>query len=545
MLLALAQINPILGSFAYNRKKIIANIEEARSQGAEIILFPELAICGYAPEDLLLFPEFIEQMEEELLTIVKESHNIIVVIGLVRKNPHKGEKGLLNSACIIENGTILGFQDKILLPDYDVFSERRYFDPGKEVAIWKLKGKNVAVLICEDIWQHGAMVKYASYEQDPVKMLLPKKVDLLLNLSASPFFIGQEKLREGVCRDVARTLGAPIALVNQVGGNDSLLFDGKSLFVGSDGQIVARAEGFIEELLFCKLENREAIECHDEPMQDLFDALVMGIKDYFYKVDYDSAIFGLSGGIDSSLVAVILVHALGKEKVKALFMPSRYTSQESFADAKKQAEILGISLEEISIEKPFQSYLDLLTSNVPLSPLSQENLQARVRGMILMAYSNNCGSMVIGTGNKSEIALGYTTLYGDMCGGLLVIGDLTKGRVRELSQWLNRKGEIILKGILEKPPSAELRENQKDSDTLPPYPMIDRVLEGYVEEHLSPIKIAEKEGISLTLVKELVRKIHLNEYKRQQAPPILRVTKRSFIEGRRFPIAQHWSIYDK
>jgi len=542
MLIALAQMNPILGGFAHNRKKIISNIEEARAQGAAIVLFPELALCGYAPEDLLLLPEFIAQMEEELMTVVRASSEIIVIVGLARRHPYGGEKGLLNSACIIENGKILGFQDKILLPDYDVFSERRYFDPGQTVSIWTLKGKEVAILICEDIWQHGGLLEYVSYERDPVEMLVGKKVDLLLNLSASPFFIGHEGARQGVCGKVARTLGCPVALVNQVGGNDSLIFDGKSLLMRKDGQVVKRAKGFEEELLLCDIESEQRVEYRDDPMQNLFDALVMGTRDYFRKVGYHSAIFGLSGGIDSALVAAILVHALGRENVHALFMPSRYTSKESAEDAKKQAELLGITCEELSIEGPFKSYLELLQPTMEVCGVTEENLQARVRGMLLMAYSNQLGHMVIGTGNKSELAMGYSTLYGDMCGGLEIIGDVTKGWVVALCKWLNREKEMIVKRVIEKEPSAELRENQKDSDTLPPYDIVDRVLEGYVHEHLSPKQIAENEGIELSLVKELVRKIHCNEYKRQQSPPSLRVTKRSFSEGRRFPIAQHWNV---
>jgi NAD+ synthase (glutamine-hydrolysing) len=542
MLLALAQINPILGGFSHNRKKIINAIEAARAQGADIVLFPELALCGYAPEDLLLLPEFVAKMEEELLLIAEASHDIIVIVGLARKNPYGGEKRLLNSACVIENGTILGFQDKILLPDYDVFSERRYFDPGKATHIWTLKGKRVAILICEDIWQHGGLLEYVSYARDPVKMLVGEQIDLVLNLSASPFFIGHEHARQKVCGEVARTLNCPMALVNQVGGNDSLIFDGRSLFVRSDGSIVQRAKAFEEDLLLCEVENKTVIQCDDDPMEDLFNALVMGTRDYFRKVGYRSAIFGLSGGIDSALVAVILVHALGRENVKALFMPSRYTSVESKEDALRQAEILGIIYETLSIEAPFKSYLELLYPKIQTSGVAEENLQARVRGMLLMAYSNQLGYMVIGTGNKSELAMGYSTLYGDMCGGLEIIGDVKKSWVNALCRWLNRKEEVIVKRILEKEPSAELKADQKDSDSLPPYEIVDRVLEAYVHDHLSPTEIATKEKLELSLVKELVRKIHSNEYKRQQAPPSLRVTKRSFSEGRRFPIAQQWNI---
>lgn len=544
MLLALAQINPTLGNFTTNRNKMLLRIEEARASGVDLICFPELALCGYPPEDLLLLPEFIERMEEELLAIVKASDNIIVIVGLVRKNPYGGEKGLLNSACIIENREIIGFQDKILLPDYDVFSERRYFDPGNTMHTWELRGKQVAIMICEDIWQHAGVLEYVSYEKDPVQMLVGEKVDLLINLSASPFYVGHEKVRQKVCASAAITLNCPVALVNQVGGNDSLIFDGKSLLMRSEGQVVARAPGFAEALLLCDLSCSLPFLFQEEPMQNLFDALVMGTRDYFYKVGYQSAILGLSGGIDSALVATILVHALGKERVIGFLLPSRYTSQESIEDARKQAKILGITLQEISIEKPFQSYLDLLQ---PLfantkEDITEENLQARVRGMILMAYSNKFGHMVIGTGNKSELAMGYATLYGDMCGGLEIIGDVTKGQVIALCRWLNREQELIVKRIIEKPPSAELKENQKDSDTLPSYEILDRVLEDYVHDHLSPEQIAYKESIDLHFVKELVRKIHLNEYKRQQAPLGFRVTKRSFSAGRRFPIAQNWNL---
>lgn len=545
MRVALAQINPIIGSFVYNRDKIIAHIKEAREKGAQIVLFPEMALCGYPPEDLLLMPSFIEEVERELKLIIEASSDIAVVVGTVRPTPAGMEKGLFNSAAIIENKKLLGFQDKMLLPAYDVFSEKRYFEPASQCKIWEIAGKKVGVTICEDIWQHAKAVEYSDYPRDPIEELKDQKPELLLNISASPFYLKRHDIRLKVCRAAAKTLACPLLYCNQVGGNDSLIFDGYSLYLDASGNVLQHAKGFVEELLIVDTEeNFSPIFSALEPEEDLFHALVLGIRDYFQKQGFSKACIGLSGGIDSAVVAYLAVTALGAENVLMLAMPSRYSSEESAVDAKQLSQNLGTKMEWLSIEEPFTAFLNLLEPHFvgKKSDVTEENLQARIRGILLMAFSNKFGYLVLGTGNKSEMAMGYSTLYGDMCGGLGVLSDVTKKQVYALARWFNRKEEIIPQRIIDKPPSAELRPDQKDQDTLPEYAIIDRVLEEYVEDHLSPEEIAEKENFPLPLVKELVRKIHLSEYKRRQAPPGLRVTRKAFSIGRRFPIVQHWNV---
>lgn len=545
MKIALAQINPIIGSLASNRDKIIDRIEAARTSGAQLVIFPEMTLCGYPPEDLLLMPSFIQAMEDELKTIIAATQGIAVIVGTVRENLSGGEKRLYNSAAIIEDKRLIGYQDKILLPDYDVFSERRYFEPGASSTIWKIQGKKVGVTICEDIWQHAKAVTYTNYLRDPVEELKDQKPDLLVNLSGSPYYFYKQKLRLYVCHSAAKTLGCPLFYCNQVGSNDSLIFDGYSLYVDGQGNLRSYAKGFEEDLHIVDTEkNYPLITLAPDPIEELYRALVLGVRDYFHKQGFKRACFGLSGGIDSAVVAPIAVAALGKENILALGLPSRYSSKESVSDSKKLAGNLGISFKELSIEKPFTDFLEILEPQFEgKSPdVTEENLQARIRGMILMAFSNKLGYLLLSTGNKSEMAMGYATLYGDMCGGLAVLSDATKQQVYALANWINRHDEVIPQEIIDKPPSAELRPDQKDSDSLPDYTIVDRVLEQYVEEHLSPEEIAQKFKFPLPLVKELVRKIHLNEYKRKQAPPGLRVTKKAFTAGRHFPIVQHWNV---
>ncbi len=545
MIIALAQINPTIGSLSANYDKIVHNIKQAKAAGADLIVFPEMALCGYPAEDLLLLPSFIKALTDKLKCVIEASHGITVVVGTVRENPSGGEKGLYNTAAIIENGQLIGFQDKALLPDYDVFSERRYFEPASHSAVWSLLGKRVAITICEDIWQHAEAVEYTSYVRDPVEELASQEPDLLLNLSASPFSMGRQDVRLEVCRKAAKTVRCPVLLCNQVGGNDRLIFDGHSLHVDQTGELVQFAKAFEEDLLLVDLDKRYA-PCliPVQQVESLYNALVLGVRDYFHKQGFSRACFGLSGGIDSAVVACIAKEALGAENVLALTMPSRYSSKTSMHDAEELAKNLGIAFEEFSIEKPFETFLETLSPRFKGMPpdVTEENLQARIRGVILMAYSNKFGYLVLGTGNKSEMAMGYATLYGDMCGGLGVLSDVSKEQVYILARYINRNQQIIPQSILEKAPSAELRFDQKDSDSLPEYTIVDLVLGEYVEHHRSPEEIAAAHHLDLTLVKELVRKIHLNEYKRQQAPPGLRVTRRSFTIGRRFPIVQHWNI---
>lgn len=542
---ALAQTNPIIGAFAYNCRKLIQMIKRAKIQEADLVVFPELAICGYPPEDLLLLPSFIDAATKSLKEIIQASQNIIVIVGCVRPNPHGGEKGLYNSAAIIENGELIGFQDKSLLPDYDVFSERRYFEPAHATSLWSLGGKRVGITICEDIWQHAKAVEYATYQRDPVEELRQQQPELLINLSASPYYFRRHEIRLEVGKSAAKSLHCPVLFCNQVGGNDSLIFDGSSFSLDAQGNITHHAKSFEEDLIVVDFEKKaKPLNLDSDWIKDLFQALVLGVRDYFHKLGLQKACFGLSGGIDSAVVAVIAQKALGEENLLALRMPSRYTSGQSRQDALILIRTLGLASHEISIEPPFKSLLDVLEPYFCNTEpgIAEENLQARIRGMLLMAFSNKFGYLLLSTGNKSEMAMGYATLYGDMCGGLAVLSDVTKEQVYALARYINRNREIIPLSILEKPPSAELKENQKDTDSLPEYAIVDSVLQAYIEEHLSVEEIAEKNHLSLSLVKELVAKIHANEYKRRQAPPGLRVTKKSFTGfGRRFPIVQHWN----
>lgn len=548
MKILLAQCNFTVGDLKGNVQKIIRVINNARELPVEIVLFSELSLCGYPPEDLLVHPEFIQAAQASLEEIIPYCIDIIAILGMPRQNPNKTEKKLFNSAAIIQNQRLIGFQDKSLLPTYDVFDERRYFEPASGCGVWNLSGKRIAITICEDIWQHSGSVKYTSYRHDPILDLKQLHPDLVLNLSASPYSIIKHQNRVKACQSAAISLGCPLLLCNQVGGNDSLIFDGKSVCVDAKGQVVAQGKGFEEDLLVIDLAApHPALKYKEDPIEDLYRALVLGVRDYFQKLDFNKACLGLSGGIDSALVACIAVDALGAENVLGIGMPSRFSSEGSRSDAMQLAKTLGMQYKEIPIEKPFESYLELLEPHFENRPfdVAEENLQARIRGMILMAVSNKLGYIVLSTGNKSEMAMGYATLYGDMCGGLGVINDVSKTQVYALANWINRKREIIPKNTILKPPSAELRPNQRDQDSLPDYAIVDKVLSSYVEELMAPEEIAEKFDIPSELVHDLVRRIHRNEYKRRQSPPGLRVSEKAFSVGRHFPIVERWVSHNE
>lgn len=541
MRVLIAQLNPIVGDLKGNVAKILAAIAAGRKEHADLIVLPELVLTGYPPGDFLLLPHFMDAVEKALDEVIAASKGTALIVGLPRRNLSKGGKVLFNSAAIIEDGSLLGFQDKMLLPAYDVFDERRYFEPAERTTLWQIAGKRVGVTICEDIWQHSAHLKEASYLCDPILELQRQKPDYVVNLSASPFSLGRSHTRFSVCYKAATTLGCPLVLCNQVGGNDSLIFDGRSLAVAADGSLLTLAKKFSEDLLSVDLDCPSASYPVDsEPMEDLFQALVLGVRDYFWKSGLKRACLGLSGGIDSAVVACIAAEALGSENLLGVSMPSRYSSEGSLKDAQQLAENLGIAYSVVPVESPFKAYLDLLTPEFEGKPLdlTEENLQARIRGMILMALSNKHGYVVLNTGNKSEVAVGYATLYGDMCGGLAVLSDVIKRQVYALAEWINRNKEIIPLSTIQKPPSAELRPNQKDSDSLPDYDVIDNVIEAYVENHLSSKEIAEKFDYAEAVVEDLIKKIHRSEYKRRQSPPGLRVTERAFNAGRNFPIVQ-------
>lgn len=537
-----AQLNPTIGDLAGNYQKILKALNLAREQSCDLVCFPEMAISGYPPEDLLLQDGFIDGVEQYLNKVIEQTKDLFVVIGLPRKNDKTGEKSLCNSAAIISNKKLLGFQDKWLLPTYDVFDERRYFEPGKTKEVFLCKGKKIGVMVCEDMWQHAGYVQQTRYAQDPVVVIHGLKPDLLINISASPYEFNRRDIREKVCAKAAKTLHCPVVFCCQVGGNDDLVFDGYSMYVSKDGELKQLAKGFEEELMVIDEQHFPPLKLENDPLNDMYKALVLGVHDYFHKSGFKKACLGLSGGIDSALVGCIVVDALGKDNVLGVSMPSRFTSRESREDAEALARNLGIKLIEIPIEGPFKEYLGILAPHFEHKKpdITEENLQSRIRGMILMALSNKLGYIVTCTGNKSESALGYCTLYGDTIGGLAVILDVTKTYVYQLSALVNRHHERIPRRSIEKPPSAELRPNQKDSDSLPDYAIVDHVLTGYVEDCLSPEEIAEKYKLSLEVVEDLVSRIHKAEYKRRQVPPGIRVSKKSFRIGRRYPIVQKW-----
>lgn len=549
MKIMLAQINCTIGDFKGNLELIVGSIAKAKTLGARIVVFPELAICGYPPGDLLLLPHFIDMAAETLELLIACCEGIAVIVGLPRCNEIGGEKHLFNSAAIIDDGVLIGYQDKSLLPTYDVFDERRYFEPAHQCKPWSIAGKHVAITICEDIWQHSNQLTDTTYAKDPIADFTEASLDFLINLSASPYSVSKCQKRVQTCQAVAKTLHVPVLLCNQVGGNDGLLFDGHSCVVGSDGQLVAIAKGFAEDLLLRNVSAQELSQSSslsnvsvDDQDTELYKALVMGVADYFRKSSFKTACIALSGGVDSALVACIAADALGSANVSCIAMPSRFSSEGSVTDACKLAENLKVDFKVVPIEAPFESFLDLTKPYFHGSPfgVTEENLQARIRGVIVMAFSNKFGSIVLSTGNKSELAVGYSTLYGDMCGGLAVIGDLTKRQVYALCRYINRTEEVIPEAILTKAPSAELRPNQKDSDSLPDYAILDTIVQAYIEKHLSPSQIAATFGFPQDLVDDIVVRIHRNEYKRRQSPPVLRVSEKAFSVGRDFPIVQNF-----
>ena len=541
MKVLVAQLDPIVGDFSGNAQKVIEALKYGQKEGADVVLFSELMLSAYPPEDLVLHDSFVRDCEDALQKIIPHTRGMMAIVGLARRNLAEGEKPLLNSAAVIQDGKIVGFYDKALLPTYDVFDERRYFEPGKEFPIWEWKGKKIGILICEDIWQHAGYVGFTRYTIDPV--LEYEGVDLLLNLSASPYNYQKPDVRVKVCQKVAKTLKCPVFLCAQVGGNDQLVFDGYSLFINPLGELCRIAKGFEEDLMLVDLEAPSCMRHFEyDVIADLYKALVLGTRDYFYKQGFKKGILGLSGGIDSALVACIAADALGKENVYGVAMPSKFSSPGSLEDAKVLADNLGIRFDMIPIENIFLQYQEELKPYFEGKPfdVTEENLQARIRGMLLMALSNKHGYILMSTGNKSELAMGYCTLYGDMAGGLGVIADVSKTQVYALSKWINREREIIPRSTIEKAPSAELRPHQKDSDSLPDYAILDTVLQAYVEEFLSPDEIVKKYNLPKALVLDLIHKIHKAEYKRRQSPPGIRVTKKSFRVGRRYPIVQKW-----
>ncbi|MBS0624924.1 MAG: NAD+ synthase [Verrucomicrobia bacterium] len=538
-----AQINSTIGDLTGNVRKILDAIHRAKQARADIVLFPELTISGYPPEDLLLDASFIDAVQAQLEIIRPATAGLVAIVGLPRWNPRKKEKPLVNSAAVFKNGELIGYKDKELLPTYDVFDERRYFEPGKEPFLFEYLGRKIAVTICEDLWQHSGTVGYTHYSSDPVVQLQELRPDLLLNLSASPYYFERKDARVSVFAAAAKTLRCPVVLCNEVGGNDQLIFDGHSIYINEKGELIQIAKGFVEDDFLVDLDTN-ACPCAmpKDGIKDLYNALVLGVRDYFHKQGFSKAILGLSGGVDSALVACIAKEALGSENVMGLALPSRFSSPASYADAAHLAKNLNIELKKVEIDSIFQSYLDLLEPFFGGKPfdITEENMQARIRGMILMAFSNKLDYILLNTSNKSELAMGYSTLYGDLCGGFAVINDVTKLQIYHLCQYINRKGELIPEAILRRAPTAELRPNQTDQDTLPPYEELDPLVEDYIERRLPFEEIARKRGVPLEFVRTLARQMHRAEYKRRQAPIGIRVTEKAFTKGRNVPIVQKW-----
>jgi NAD+ synthase (glutamine-hydrolysing) len=550
MKIALAQTNPTVGDFAGNSAKIIEVARKAKERGADLVVFSELCLCGYLPLDLLERPIFLERNRTELARVAKELP-LPAIVGYAGKAHEPAGKRVANSAALIVKGHIVFEQQKMLLPTYDVFDETRYFHPAKEQFTFPLSGSQLGISICEDIWNDKNFWAKPLYERDPVAELVTKGAEIIINISASPYTIDKRNLRMDMLRSLARHQHKPVVYVNQVGGNDTLIFDGSSLAVMPDGQIAAQAKSFEEDLVLFDTETGTG-DLRQQPAEEIeaaYLALVCGTRDYVHKCGFTSVAVGLSGGIDSAVVAAIAVDALGAGNVRGVAMPGPYSSPGSVIDAKQLAENLGIQFDIIPINEPFESYLHALRPAFEnrAADVTEENIQARIRGNYLMALSNKFGAMVLSTGNKSEMAVGYCTLYGDMAGGLAVISDVPKLMVYELAYLINRKaqrreskGELIPASTMTKPPSAELRPNQTDQDSLPPYEILDPILKAYVEDVQSPQEIADKYGFDLAMVREIAQKVDRAEYKRKQSPPGLKITYRAFGFGRPFPIAQKY-----
>jgi NAD+ synthase (glutamine-hydrolysing) len=539
--IALGQINPTVGDFSGNAAKIIDFSRRAQGAGAGMILFPELSVCGYPPRDLVERPSFVTHNRESAERIAAQTTGIAVICGLVTAADSHAGKSVMNSAALLMDGKVAFLQSKMLLPTYDVFDEMRNFAPARKQELFPFCGNRMALTICEDAWNDKQFWVKRLYTVDPVEALIQAGGNFVLNISASPFWIGKRELRRDMLASIARQHKVPVVLVNQVGGNDSLVFDGSSLVVNREGNVIAQGLSFEEDLIYFDSQSLTG-EMHQEVAGDeasVYSALVLGTRDYIQKCGFRKAIVGLSGGIDSALTAVIAADAVGADNVIGVGMPGPYSSPGSIEDARSLAKNLGIRFELLSINPVYDAYRQVLHdvfAGLPLD-VTEENIQARARGAVLMALSNKFGAIVLSTGNKSELGVGYCTLYGDMVGGLAVISDVPKTLVYRLSAYVNSCRPVIPQATLEKPPSAELRPDQKDSDSLPPYVVLDAILEDYIEDSHSAEKIAADRKFDIQLVKRVIRMVDRAEYKRQQAAPGLKISPKAFGYGRRVPIA--------
>lgn len=557
MKIGLLQLNSTIGDFEANRLKLLAGYEQACARGAEFVLAPELFLCGYPPRDLLQRTDFIDANLAALAATAQGVGAIPLCVGYVDRNLEKPGRGLKNSAAVLQKGKIIWRTHKSLLPTYDVFDEDRYFEPAKNVAPLEYNGHALGITICEDIWNDEDFWPDRIYRRDPVKELIAQGAEIILNISASPWHAGKERTRLEMLQRVARDEKIPLAQVNLVGANDELIFDGHSVALNADGEVLARGQGFAEEILVVDLElggasvsraltkndylARQSLAPPDFPAreQQVFSALALGIRDYVHKCGFKSVILGLSGGIDSALVAVLATEALGAEHVLGVALPARYSSSGSLTDAEALAKNLGMRYEVLPIEPAFlavEKQLEKVFAGTKPNE-AEENVQSRLRGVTLMALSNKFGALVLTTGNKSELAIGYCTLYGDMNGALAPLADVFKTDIYELARWINREHEIIPVDSITKPPSAELRPNQTDQDSLPPYEILDGILDAYIVKNWGKAEII-RSGFDATVVNDVVNKVNFSEYKRRQAAPGLKVSPRAFGMGRRIPVAQ-------
>ncbi len=554
MKIALAQLNTIVGDCEGNLARVLSSLERAREEGVDLVVFPEQTLPGYPAEDLLEREDFIDQVQDVFERAVQACQGTAMVLGTIVRTDCPEGKPIYNSAALVQDGEILGFQHKTLLPTYDVFDEARYFCPAREHPVFEFKGRKLALAICEDLWNRPGFCVENMYDIDPVeKWVVDGGADLVIAISASPFSLGRPRFRRRLLEEIASSRGVDLVYCNLVGGNTSLVFDGTSIALGAESELLSQASSFAEDFVVFDLPGRDgesgatpaaagAEDFSGEDLEQAFGALVLGTRDYLHKSGFRKAVLGLSGGIDSALTAVVAAAALGPENVIGVTMPSRYSSGGSVSDSRQLAGNLGISLEEIPIETIFSSVLDTLG---PVfegleEDVTEENIQARIRGLLLMALSNKLNALLLTTGNKSELAVGYCTLYGDMSGGLAVISDVPKTLVYQISEWLNRDGEVIPGAIIDKPPSAELRPDQKDTDSLPSYDVLDSILEAYVEEGRGLREVVEL-GFEEETVAGILRMVDLNEYKRLQAAPGLRITSKAFGPGRRFPVVKRLS----
>ncbi len=548
MKIVLAQLNYHIGNFEVNSDKIIEAINKAKSKNADLVVFSELAICGYPPKDLLERKDFIEKTLNAIDQVASHCVDIAAVIGGPSINPHPKGKKLYNSAFFMCDGKVQSIHNKTLLPTYDIFDEYRYFEPNTEYNLVEYKGKKIAITICEDLWEKQAVdnnfAKEELYTTSPMEKLSQLKPDFIVNIAASPFSHNQKNIRTEILQDVSKKYQLPLIYVNQIGANTELIFDGDSMAINSKGDVACRLNYFEEDFSLIDLneiENQKAVEKEVDYIEKIHDALVLGLKDYFGKMGFKQATLGLSGGIDSAVTVVLAERALGKENVRVLLMPSEFSSDHSVKDAIDLANNLGIQYEIVPIQDIFKSFENSLApifGDLPFN-IAEENIQARVRGTLIMGLSNKFGHIVLNTSNKSESAVGYGTLYGDMNGGIAVLGDVYKTDVFKLAYFMNKDEEVIPLNSIVKPPSAELRPDQKDSDSLPDYDVLDEILFMYIEKNM-PINEIIEQGFAKEIIEKIIRLVNMNEYKRFQTAPVLRVSSKAFGYGRKIPlVAKH------